>query len=201
MKHLTSFTDHTNYIEVGFSPSNQVNDDIIAQLGQLNIGDYIGDPRHRSSSLNYYEDLNNLRDEYFQKYIKNYNLNDFIRLIKYYDNSLFKMIKDFVPLRNSTSTGIIIKQHLLERNKYPQPKAKTKNTLAKKPGLILDPTLTGEYQLGLNGEFGTNASFFDPLVLINGISSSIGSKNYSGIISETSHHILPQSTQDQQYLI
>ena len=28
-----SFTDHTNYIEVGFSPSNQVNDDIIAQLG------------------------------------------------------------------------------------------------------------------------------------------------------------------------
>ena len=145
-----SFTNHTNYIEVGFSPSNQVNDDIIAQLGQLNIGEYIGDPRHRSSSLDYYEDLNNLRNEYFQKYIKNYDVNDFIRLIKYFDNSLFKMIKDFVPLRNSTSTGIIIKQHLLERNKYPQPKTTALTTVAKTPET--GSTIKEQTQTGNNSE-------------------------------------------------
>ena len=164
---------------------------LLHNLVQLNIGEYIGDPRHRSSSLDYYKDLNNLRDEYFEKYVKNYDVNDFIRLIKYFDNSLFKMIKDFIPLRNSTSTGIIIKQHLLERNKYPEPRLNPKTKLAKKPSLVLDPSLTGSYQLGLNGEFGTNGAFFDPLVLINGVSSSIGSKNYSGIISETSPPFLP----------
>jgi hypothetical protein len=31
------------------------------------------------------------------------------------------MIKDFVPARTSLASGVVIKQHLLERNKYPQP--------------------------------------------------------------------------------
>jgi tRNA threonylcarbamoyladenosine biosynthesis protein TsaE len=31
------------------------------------------------------------------------------------------MIKDFVPARTSLTSGVVIKQHLLERNKYPQP--------------------------------------------------------------------------------
>jgi hypothetical protein len=35
------------------------------------------------------------------------------------------MIKDFVPARTSLTTGVVIKQHLLERNKYPQPQVDT----------------------------------------------------------------------------
>jgi hypothetical protein len=31
------------------------------------------------------------------------------------------MIKDFVPARTSLASGVVIKQHILERNKYPQP--------------------------------------------------------------------------------
>tara|TARA_R110002020_G_scaffold216088_2_gene423487 strand:+ start:5195 stop:11476 length:6282 start_codon:yes stop_codon:yes gene_type:complete len=116
-----SFTEGINYIEVGFSPSNQINDDIISELGGFNIEDYIGDPRLASSSLNYYPALNDLRDKFFEKYLKNYEVLDFIRLIKNFDNSLFKMIKDFTPIRNSSATGVIIKQHLLERQKYPEP--------------------------------------------------------------------------------
>ena len=112
-----------NYVEAGFSPQDEVNDDIISQLGSFNIGEYIGDPRQVSSSLTYYPDFNRLRDSYFTKYISNYNLWDYIRLIKFYDNSLFKMIKDFTPARTSLATGIIIKQTMLERNKYPLPQA------------------------------------------------------------------------------
>ncbi|MCA9748750.1 MAG: hypothetical protein KC414_06565, partial [Romboutsia sp.] len=37
------------------------------------------------------------------------------------DNSLFKIIKDFAPARTSLATGIVIKQSILERNKYPVP--------------------------------------------------------------------------------
>mgnify|MGYP003624443493 CR=1 FL=1 len=113
-----STTPDADYLEVAFSPSNQINDDITAELGNFNIGDYIGDPRHISESRTNYPDLDKLRDQYFLKYIKSYDVKDFIRLIKYFDNSLFKMIKDFTPARTNLSSGVVVKQHILERNAY-----------------------------------------------------------------------------------
>ena len=96
-------------------------------MGHFNIGDYIGDPRQRSSRSIIYPDLNNLSEDYFKKYIKQYDLVDFVRLIKFFDNSLFKMIKDFIPARTSLASGLVIKQHLLERDKYPQPQVSYSN--------------------------------------------------------------------------
>ena len=125
-----SYTRDVNYIEVAFSPQNEINDDITSQIGFFNMGEYIGDPRSVSSSAQSYSDLDTLRNEYFQKYIQNYSYNDFIRLIKYFDNSLFKLIKDFVPARAGLSTGVVIKQHLLERNKYPTPQMTTRTLIA-----------------------------------------------------------------------
>jgi len=110
-----------NYLEVAFSPTDQVNDDIIAQIGAFNLGDYIGDPRQISESGYSYPQLDALRDAYFTKYIDSYDVNDFIRLIKFFDNSLFKMIKDFTPARTSLSSGVVIKQNLLERNRQAPP--------------------------------------------------------------------------------
>jgi hypothetical protein len=141
-----SYTANTNLLEVAFSPQDEVNDDINSSLGYFNIGEYIGDPRLRSSSAESYPSLDALRDSYFQKYTKNYNLVDFVRLIKFFDNSLFKMIKDFVPARTSLASGIVIKQHILERNKYPQPQVDTNSTIAKyaKSGSIIwnEPIIT-----------------------------------------------------------
>lgn len=125
-----SYTANTNLLEVAFAPQDEINDDIISQIGFFNIGELIGDPRQRSSSATSYPDLDALRNEYFQKYTSNYDLNDYIRLIKYFDNSLFKMIKDFVPARTSLASGVVIKQHLLERNKYPQPQTNINSTIA-----------------------------------------------------------------------
>jgi len=119
---LSSESPDVNMLEVAFSPQNEVNDDIIDSLGYFNIGEYIGDPRQVLSSATSYPDLNALSNNFFQKYFDTYDLQDYVRLIKYFDNSLFKMIKDFVPARTSLTTGVVIKQHLLERNKYPQPK-------------------------------------------------------------------------------
>mgnify|MGYP006103072191 FL=1 len=106
-----------NYLEVAFSPTDQTNDDIIAQIGAFNLGDYIGDPRQISESGYSYSQLDRLRDEYFTKYIDSYDVNDFVRLIKFFDNSLFKMLEDFTPARTSLSSGVVIKQNLLERNR------------------------------------------------------------------------------------
>ena len=102
-------------IEVGFSPSDLVDADITNQLGYFNIDDYIGNPA--DAYLSNYPDLDTLRNTYFQKYISKFDLPDFINLIRFFDNSLFKMIKDFVPARADLSTGIIVKPHILERCK------------------------------------------------------------------------------------
>ena len=118
------YTNNVNLLEVTFSPQNELNDDIIQQLGHFNIGDLIGDPREISSSAQSYPELDKLRKEYFLKYVhENYDFNDYVRLIKFFDNSLFKMIKDFVPARTSLSSGITVKPHILERQKYPTPQA------------------------------------------------------------------------------
>jgi len=124
----SSYTADINYVEVAFSPQNEINNDIAGQLGYFNIGEYIGDPRLVSSSAESYPLLDNLRNNYFEKYISNYNWMDYIRLIKYYDSSLFKIIKDFTPARSGLASGIVIKQHLLERNKYPVPQIDTLTT-------------------------------------------------------------------------
>jgi hypothetical protein len=124
----SSYTNNVNYAEVVFSPQNEINDDINDSLGYFNIGEYIGDPRQISSSNTSYPDLNTLRDIYFQKYTSNYNIWDYIRLIKYFDNSLFKMLQDWVPAHTDLATGTVIKQHLLERNKYPVPQLNTYTT-------------------------------------------------------------------------
>ena len=125
-----SYTPNFSQLEVAFSPQNEINDDISAQYPGLNLGEYIGDPRQVSSRDTFYPDLDILRDTYFQKYFKSYDINGYARLIKYFDNSLFKLIQDFTPARTSLATGLVIKPHLLERNKYPTPQLKLTSSIA-----------------------------------------------------------------------
>ena len=167
-----SYTPGINYLEVAFSPTNEINEDIMDQIGFFNIGDYIGDPRLRSSSAITYPDLNNLRDDYFEKYTKNYNLVDFIRLIKFFDNSLFKMIKDFVPARTSLASGVVVKQHLLERNKYPQPQMSFENKIytASIDMVEISGGAAGVFNKfnGLNNRFGITQSWSETVEYLSG---------------------------------
>ena len=109
------YTKDLSIVEVAISPQDSINEDIISQLGSFNIDEYIGDPR--LASLNSYPSLTELRNFYFKKYSKSGSVFDIIKLLSYFDNSLFKMIKDFVPAKANLSTGLIIKPHILERNK------------------------------------------------------------------------------------
>tara|TARA_R110002020_G_scaffold26793_2_gene86627 strand:- start:2479 stop:6156 length:3678 start_codon:yes stop_codon:yes gene_type:complete len=195
-----SYTPNINYLEVAFSPQNEVNEDIMSQIGFFDIGEYIGDPRLRSSSATLYPDLDNLRDDYFEKYTKNYNLKDFIRLIKFFDNSLFKMIKDFVPARTSLASGIVIKQHLLERNKYPQPQLSFENKIY--TGSIDMVEISGstggtfnEFN-GINNRFGITQSWSETVPTLSGSVVKTYSNQdefYDGIFSGSQ---ITVSTQD-----
>ena len=111
-----SYTEDVSNLEVAFSPQDEVNDDIIQTFGFGVVADTLADPRFVSSSDDYYPRLRKIAEDYFEKYTKG-NVYDYLRLIKYFDNSIFKAIKNYVPARTSVSTGIVIKQHLLERNR------------------------------------------------------------------------------------
>ena len=122
-----SYTEDINNAEAGFSYQNEINDDIIASLGYGSVEDRIADPRLLFSTSGstqadtfYYPNLRVLAKNYFRKYHEG-NIVDYMRLIKYFDNSVFKAIKNWAPARTGMSTGIIVKQHMLERNRIPEP--------------------------------------------------------------------------------
>lgn len=103
-------------IEVGFSTSDIINDNITSSLGYFSIDQLIGNPNDQYSSS--YTPLVSASNSYFSTYTQPHSIWEYIRLIKYFNNSLFKTIKDFVPARANVATGIIVKSHMLERNKY-----------------------------------------------------------------------------------
>lgn len=103
-------------VEVGFSPANTINANITGSLPSLNINQLIGKPEYAYSGS--YPALEATKQSYFSSYTQPHSIWEYIRLIKYYNNVLFKTIKDFVPARANLSTGIIVKSHILERNKY-----------------------------------------------------------------------------------
>jgi hypothetical protein len=134
------FIRDVHFAEVGFSPQNEINDQIISLYSSsFNIDTYIGDPRE--SQRTEYPSLVTFNNNYYSAsgYFKQYNVKDFVRLIQFFDNSLFKMIRDFAPARSNLQTGLIIKSPILER-----PKAKTTKAGVDEKYLSVD----GEIQAG-----------------------------------------------------
>jgi hypothetical protein len=118
------YTQDVNLVEVGFSPAYNINNFIEGTVtGSFDIDQYIGDPRYLNESN--YNSLNNTNlysvAETLLSGSSTYNVFDFVRLIKFFDNQLFKMVRDFVPARDVTTSGIIIKPHVLNRSKIKSP--------------------------------------------------------------------------------
>jgi hypothetical protein len=128
---FTASSDFTStdlhFVDLSFSPQTELNSRISSSVAvtypTFSIDEYIGDPRLLSSSS--YDDLI-IQQNYFTSAssavsgsAKRLDYKGFIELVKYFDNSLFKMLKDFVPARTNALTGITIKSPVLERNKVP----------------------------------------------------------------------------------
>ena len=116
---LRTLSPSVNTVEITFSPQNDI-DNYIKSNGNFDIGAYIGNPSQMF--LPYYPDLYSRADTLLSTN-NELKATTYIRLIKYFDNSLFNMIKDFVPARTNLKSGITIKPHILNRSKYVQPQA------------------------------------------------------------------------------
>lgn len=140
------YNQDLNIIEIGFSPTTYVDNYILSRLpgnymnpadyaspywdfaayvesGDLDIDQYIGDPRYIANQNYTAVEEANLKQqaEYILSGSTAYDMFDFVRLVKFFDNQLFKMIKDFAPARDVVTTGIIIKPHVLNRSKIKSP--------------------------------------------------------------------------------
>jgi hypothetical protein len=128
------YSDDLHTIEIGFDLSQPFNSLFVNNLtGSFTIDDYIGDPRDSyqpaySSLVEYTPNLPNsvTRD-----------IAAFIRLAKFFDNSIFRIVKDFIPARTTADVGIIVKSNILNRSKAKQVEVS-----------YIRPEYTGSVQIG-----------------------------------------------------
>lgn len=156
----SSRTNDIHLTQVGFSPQDQINNDIIAQLGTTyNLDQIIGDPRY--SDLNYYPGLETLQEDYFEKYISPYNYKDFIQLIETYHKSLFRYLETYIPGRANNASGVVIKPHILERSKTRryEPTIDTASYNGQTETVSIVGSNSGDYCCSRNSAI--NEAFFD----------------------------------------
>ena len=108
---IIPITKDIHILDASLSPQDEIDRAIIAAFGSsYDLDNIIGNPATGS-----YQNLKQIQSEFFKRFVKKYNYKDFIRLIEFFHNSLFRTLKDFTPARTNLSTGIVIKPHLLER--------------------------------------------------------------------------------------
>lgn len=125
----------SNRLSISFSPTMEIDEDISNQLGGFKIDDYIGDPSYEYQGK--YDELTKLKDLYYKKYFKSFNIWDYIRLIQYYDTSIFSTLKQLVPERATLYTGVEVKSDILNRGKV---------KLSNKP-TVSDLVITSSYNM------------------------------------------------------
>jgi hypothetical protein len=171
-------TNDLNYVDISFSPQDKIDiytsASIVAVSSSWTIDDIIGDPGYQYSSS--YSALETARITYLSPLsasqlpytssvssgsIGATDYNSFIRLIQFFDNSLFKMLQDFIPARTSLSTGVTISSPILERNKWSYANPSATSEIEVQTGSIAGPTIGTEYTDIYYGLTGSKAAYYN----------------------------------------
>ncbi len=105
----------SNKLGVYFSPADVINEDIMYSIADMNFDDYIGDPRDQYKYQ--YRGLEQQQRNYFKKYNSPNNFWDYMRLIDYFDASIWTQLEKLIPARANTNLGLLIEPNILERKK------------------------------------------------------------------------------------
>jgi hypothetical protein len=176
-------TNDLHYVDISFSPQDKIDIFTSASITATNptwsLDDFIGDPRYQYNSS--YPTLEVERTKYLSPLTASIvpytgsstnglasgsigatDYNNFIRLIQFFDNSLFKMLKDYVPARTSLSTGITISSPILERNKWVFANPSSTSEIEVEDGTINGPSIQTEYtDLYQDINYNNKAAYYD----------------------------------------
>lgn len=174
LEYIDNYSDDLHTVEIGFNMSELTDKYVIGQLsGSFNIDNYIGDPR-AASSLEY-SSLKKLERELTSRLISGSNSlyydrdpKAFIRLVKFFDNSIFRTVKNFIPARSNLASGIIVKPNILNRSKAKQ----VQLTVSEEhySGSLFVESITGSHA----GAYGTSNVFQDTTAYTSSIITSQG---------------------------
>jgi hypothetical protein len=129
---------------VYFSPQTMIDEDIIAQYGDVSLDDYIGDPGLVNS--NSYPALIQFAQGYWKKYSDRNDINAYINMFTLFDMSFFKQLEQLLPARADKLTGILIQPNLLERSKATiLPKVSNLDSGYSVEIVNVQPTASGDY--------------------------------------------------------
>jgi len=98
---------------VFFSPNDDIDLDISHQIGGAKFDDFVGNPRDAYRST--YKELRNIQNFYWKKYQASPTFAAYLKVLKYFDSSLFLQLESLLPARANKQTGLLIKPNLLER--------------------------------------------------------------------------------------
>ena len=182
----------SNKVGIWFAPTDVINNDIINSVGDLNFENYLGDPRDKDEIS--YRGLKDISDNYWQKYTEPNNFWDYIRLLKFYDSSLYPQLRKLVPARAKSDIGVLVEPNIFERPKVimgKKPSAETKNyrgtiNMSKAQDSLI--VITGSYNAGV--AVSTTDSYSDTIRISNthesgsAISITGSYDTYDGTISE-----------------
>ena len=110
-------SNDSNKLGIFFAPTDVINEDIILSMADLDFGKYLGDPRDEFADRYEYGKLDGIADTYWKKWTTKQGFWDYLKLIKYYDLSLFDHLRRLSPARAKKNLGILIEPTLLERTK------------------------------------------------------------------------------------
>ena len=113
----TTISGETNQLGFFIDPQDSKNKNIIRYIGKSGIMKFIGEPSNLYEDR--YYDLRNKNYEYHSAGNKQTYFNELITVYKFYfDKSIFQAIKNILPARANSFTGIVIEPTILERPKY-----------------------------------------------------------------------------------
>ena len=142
----------SNRVGIYFAPTDVINNDIINSVANLNFDNYLGDPRDLSEFT--YRGLDYAADNYWKKYKSPNNFWDYIRILKYYDQSLFKQVKRLIPARAKSRVGVLVEPNIFERPKIRKIKSADAESLYYSSSIDIGRTekslivITGSYNVG-----------------------------------------------------
>lgn len=123
----STLTDDSHKVEVGFDLNEAINQFFQKNIDEdFTVDDVIGDPRNKEEQ---YGDLwKALREKLLDGVVVSATGNTpesrfrapaaIIRLVRYFDSTFFRMLKDFIPARASIDSGAIVKDNILHRNRW-----------------------------------------------------------------------------------
>ena len=105
----------SNKVGIFLAPTEIINEDIIRTFAGLSYDDFIGSPLDREKDS--YWDLIQLNNFYWTKYGANPNIYTYMRVLSYFDKSLYGQIRKMLPARVDANIGFLFEPHMLERSK------------------------------------------------------------------------------------